>query len=176
MRAPVPTGDRGACPADRVCSAPPSATCVICVSDAQCSGATPVCDTTTNTCRAAPDAAVDASADVIDDVTSDVAEAGLDAAPDVMDATVPPDVMMAPDVMTAPDVMMAPDVMATTDVVTPRDVSIGTMDGGLTIAYRGGGCGCSTRGRSSDRSGALAGAFVALAVTARRRRRSSRRS
>ncbi|MFO0602026.1 MAG: DUF4215 domain-containing protein [Polyangiales bacterium] len=172
-RTPVAAGDRGGCPAGRVCSAPPAATCVICVTDAQCSGATPVCDMATGTCRAAPDAAMEAAVDVAVDVAPDIMEAGMDAAMDVADdAALDAEVMATPDAMAAldADAMATPDADAMAAPDAAPDDALGTMDGGL-ILYRGGGCGCAAPGRASGRGGALAGAAVVLAMAARRRRR-----
>ncbi|MBL8957333.1 MAG: adhesin, partial [Myxococcaceae bacterium] len=49
----VTAGQPGGCTAPQVCSGAPSNTCVQCVTNAQCSGATPVCDSA-NVCRAPP--------------------------------------------------------------------------------------------------------------------------
>ena len=51
--APVTAGLPGACAGALVCSGAPANTCVQCVTNAQCSGATPICDSA-NVCRAAP--------------------------------------------------------------------------------------------------------------------------
>ncbi|MBL8918804.1 MAG: hypothetical protein JNJ54_08105 [Myxococcaceae bacterium] len=51
--APVTAGQPGACAGALVCSGPPTNTCVQCVTNAQCSAPTPICDSA-NVCRAAP--------------------------------------------------------------------------------------------------------------------------
>ncbi len=46
----LPAGSAGGCAAGRVCSGAPTNACVQCVSNAQCSAPTPICDVATTTC------------------------------------------------------------------------------------------------------------------------------
>jgi MYXO-CTERM domain-containing protein len=178
-RTAVAPGERGQCPSGLVCSAGPMATCVGCVTSAQCSGATPVCDEATRTCRAgmdaAPDVGVDATMDAAPEAAADVAmeaaaDASKDAAADVaMDAAMEAAVDAAPDA--APDAVSPPDAVVAADVASDAVDVVGTMDSGPSLViYQGGGCGCSAPGRSTRHGAAMLAALAALTVARRRRR------